>query len=65
MSQVYLHNLVPKSVIRFPIDPDIPLPCHGKWYFFDAEEVTDRHKELCARCPVQEWCLKWALENDE
>lgn len=60
-----LSILRPQVVIRYPIDPNTPLPCHGKWYFFDADVVTERHRELCATCPVQEWCLKSALLNDE
>jgi WhiB family redox-sensing transcriptional regulator len=28
-----------------------------------ALQVTDLAKRICAMCPVQAWCLNWALDH--
>lgn len=40
-------------------DPDLFTP-DGK-----GTHLALKAKEICGRCPVQEKCLQWALDNDE
>ena len=34
-------------------------------FFADSNSKIARAKEVCANCPIQPMCLKWALENAE
>lgn len=34
-------------------------------FFDESSSKIARAKEVCASCPIQQMCLKWALENAE
>ncbi|MEV7689893.1 WhiB family transcriptional regulator [Streptomyces bungoensis] len=43
-------------------DPDLFFPIGNAG---PAQVQTQRAKAVCARCPVQEQCLDWAMESDQ
>ena len=55
----------PRRTIPGGPGPGADLPCAGKWALFDQDEVTEEARLLCASCPFQAWCLKYATENNE
>lgn len=46
-------------------DSDAELPCFGRHFEYDQEIVTASIEDACAGCPAREWCLEWALANNE
>ena len=55
----------PRRTIPGAPGPNDDLPCVGRWDLFDTEEPTDEAREMCSRCPFQQWCLTYAAANDE
>jgi WhiB family redox-sensing transcriptional regulator len=53
---------MPPSVLKYAAcageDPDLFFPDDPQ-----ATEDTAHAKAVCARCPVRDECLKWAIEN--
>lgn len=44
---------------------DVPLPCRTRPDLdFTADGVTRAHRKVCSGCPLKDWCLQQALEND-
>lgn len=57
MGEWTLDGLCGQLVQAGEADPD--------WWFPERGQTTRRAKAICARCPVTEPCLAWALENGE
>ena len=55
----------PKVTVPGGPGPDADLPCVGEWKKFDRDYVTEEVRELCGRCPFNDWCLSTALANRE
>jgi WhiB family transcriptional regulator, redox-sensing transcriptional regulator len=66
--------------IKLPEPPEFAMPptvlkyaaCAGEdpdLFFPDASQASDndtaRAKAICARCPVRDECLKWAIDNQQ
>lgn len=61
----FVDSFAVKVPVRFPLEPDVELPCEGRPHIFLTPTTTDYARAICRECPGNEWCFTFGMLNDE